>query len=85
MNGMMGGINQQVPPPIPTITFHVAVNGQSTGPFDMNTLTQMINAGTITRETLVWKAGMANWEQAGNVSEFQSLLGTTPPPVPPMV
>lgn len=85
MNGMMGGINQPTPPPVPSVTFHIAVNGQSTGPFDMNTLTQMINAGTITRETLVWKAGMANWEQAGNVSEFQSLLGTTPPPVPPMV
>lgn len=85
MNGMMSGVNQQVPPPIPTVTFHVAVNGQATGPFDMNTLTQMISSGAITRETLVWKAGMTNWEQAGEVSEFQSLLGTTPPPVPPVL
>ena len=45
MNGMMGGVNQQVPPPIPTVTFHVAVNGQAAGPFDMNTLSQMANAG----------------------------------------
>lgn len=85
MNGMMGGINQPTPPPIPTVLFHVAVNGNATGPFDMNTLAQMINAGTLTRETLVWKAGMPNWEPAGNVPEFQTLLGTTPPPVPPML
>lgn len=85
MNGMMGGINQPTPPPIPTVLFHVAVNGNATGPFDMNTLAQMISAGTLTRETLVWKAGMPNWEPAGNVPEFQTLLGTTPPPVPPML
>ena len=83
MNGMMSGVNQQTPPPIPTVLFHVAVNGAATGPFDMNTLTQMINAGTLTKDTLVWKSGMANWEPAGNVSEFTALLGTTPPPVPP--
>lgn len=83
MNGMMSGVNQQTPPPIPTVLFHVAVNGAATGPFDMNTLTQMINAGTLTKDTLVWKSGMTNWEPAGNVSEFTALLGTTPPPVPP--
>lgn len=83
MNGMMSGVNQQTPLPIPTVLFHVAVNGAATGPFDMNTLTQMINAGTLTKDTLVWKSGMANWEPAGNVSEFTALLGTTPPPVPP--
>lgn len=82
MNGIIGGINQPTPPPIPTITFHVAVNGQSTGPFDMNTLAHMMVSGAITKETLVWKAGMTNWEQLGNVSEFQSLIDTTPPPLP---
>ena len=46
MNNMMGGINQQttpgaVPPPIPTVAYHVAVNGQATGPFDISILTQM--------------------------------------------
>lgn len=85
MNGMMSGVNQQTPPPIPTVLFHVAVNGAATGPFDMNTLTQMINAGTLTKDTLVWKSGMGNWEPAGNVSEFTVLLGTTPPSVPPIL
>lgn len=85
MNGMMNGVNQQTPPPIPTVLFHVAVNGAAKGPFDMNTLTQMINAGSLTRDTLVWKTGMANWEPAGNVSEFNSLFEILPPPVPPIL
>ena len=85
MNGILGGMNQPVPPPIPTVTFHVAVNGAATGPFDMNMLMQMINSGTLTRDTLVWKAGMASWQPAGDVAELQSVLGTTPPPVPPIL
>ena len=82
MNGMMGGVNQQVPPPIPTITFHVAVNGQATGPFDMNTLTQMANAGTLTKDSLVWKAGMPQWAKADTVVELQNLFTNTMPPIP---
>lgn len=85
MNGMMGGMNQPTPPPTPTVAFHVVVNGQSAGPFDINTLSQMAKAGTLTKDTLVWKAGMANWEPAGNISEFTDLLGTTPPPIPPIL
>ncbi len=85
MNGILGGMNQPAPPPIPTVTFHVAVNGAATGPFDMNMLMQMINSGALTRDTLVWKAGMASWQPAGDVAELQSVLGTTPPPVPPIL
>lgn len=82
MNGMMGGVNQQVPPPIPTVTFHVAVNGQATGPFDMNTLSQMANAGTLTKDSLVWKAGMPQWAKADTVVELQNLFANTMPPIP---
>lgn len=82
MNGMMGGVNQQVPPPIPTVTFHVAVNGQATGPFDMNTLSQMANAGTLTKDSLVWKAGMPQWAKADTVAELQNLFANTMPPIP---
>lgn len=58
MNNMMGGINQQtatgaVPPPIPTVSFHVAVNGQATGPFDVSVLAQMATSGQLTAESLV--------------------------------
>lgn len=85
MNNMMGGINQQtapgaVPPPIPTVAYHVAVNGQATGPFEMAVLQQMAANGQLTSASLVWKSGMAQWAAAGSVAELQSLF----PPAPPV-
>lgn len=89
MNNMMGGINQQampgaVPPPIPTVAYHVAVNGQATGPFDISVLTQMAAAGQLTADSLVWKNGMAQWAKAGTVDELKNLFADTMPPIPPI-
>ena len=88
MNNMMGGMNQvaqpgAVPPPIPTIAFHVAINGQAAGPFDASTLAQMASAGQFNADSLVWKAGMAQWVKAGTVDELKSLL-VVMPPIPPI-
>ena len=87
MNNMMGGINQQadpgaVPPPIPTVAYHVAVNGQATGPFDISVLAQMATAGQLTADSLVWKNGMAQWAKAGTVDELKNLLANGMPPIP---
>lgn len=71
------------PPPIPgaATAFFVAINGQQAGPFDMGTLAGKARAGEITRDTLVWKQGMAQWTAAGSVGELGSLFGG-PPPIP---
>ena len=84
MNNMMGGINQPiqgaaVPPPIPTVTYHVAINGQAAGPFDMATLQQMAANGQLKASSLVWKSGMAQWVAAGSVEELSGLFPPTPP------
>ena len=72
-----------VPPPLPQQSqYFVAVNGQQTGPFDMNVITLKIQSGEIARETLVWKQGMTNWDQAGNVGELANSFGAVPPPIP---
>lgn len=89
MNNMMGGINQQtmpgaVPPPIPAVAYHVAVNGQATGPFDISVLTQMAAAGQLTADSLVWKNGMAQWAKAGTVDELKNLFTNVMPPIPPI-
>ena len=88
MNNMMGGFNQQttpgaVPPPIPTVAYHVAVNGQATGPFDIAVLAQMATAGQFTSDSLVWKSGLAQWEKAGAVDELKNLFANVMPPIPP--
>lgn len=88
MNNMMGGINQQttpsaVPPPIPTVAYHVAINGQAAGPFDMTSLTQMAANRQLTGDSFVWKKGMAQWAKAGTVDELKSLFSNVMPPIPP--
>ena len=84
MNNMMGGINQQVtpgavPPPIPKVAYHVAVNGQATGPFDISVLAQMVAEGQFVADTLVWKSGMAQWAKAGTVDELKKMFIDIPP------
>ena len=84
MNNMMGGINQQVststvPPPIPVVTYHVAISGQAAGPFDIDTIKQMVISGQINKDSLVWKPGMSEWTKAEIVEEINSLFLLTPP------
>ncbi len=91
---MMGSMNQpqqqgqqaaNTPPPTPpTIAFHIVVNGQQQGPFDMNTLQQMVKSNQITKDTLVWKAGLANWIAANKAPELTSLFMAVPLPPPPI-
>jgi membrane protease subunit (stomatin/prohibitin family) len=74
-----------LPPPLPqAVSFHVALNGQQAGPFDVATLTQKVASGEVTRGTLVWKPGMASWTAAETVPELATLFANMPPPLPPV-
>jgi membrane protease subunit (stomatin/prohibitin family) len=87
MQQMMNQQQQQqkgsVPPPPPLSQYFVSMGGQQAGPFDMNTLKQMIAQNQINKETFVWKEGMANWIAASQVPEVAVLFGSVPPPPPP--
>jgi len=85
IGGMMGGMNEQkqTPPPAPQVQYNISVNGQQSGPFGWDQLKQMVQSTQITKDTHVWKQGMAGWELAGNVEELSSLFGVVPPPPPP--
>ena len=85
MNNMGQNMHQQqnTPPPPPTISYSVSVNGQTAGPFNLEQLQQMVQNGQLTENTHVWKQGMAAWEIAANVEELVNLFGAVPPP-PPM-
>ena len=78
--GMGGGA---APPPLPAaMAFHVAINGQQAGPFDMMALQAQASGGGLKRDSLVWKAGMAQWSKAGEVPELAALFASMPPPIP---
>ncbi len=94
-NMMMGNMNQAQaqqqqgstpppPPPVPpALAFFAVVNGQQSGPYDLNVLKQMVMQNQLTKDTLVWRQGMAGWEAAGKVAELSSVFGAVPPPLPP--
>ncbi|MGB5158066.1 MAG: tubulin-like doman-containing protein [Desulfobacterales bacterium] len=74
------------PPRLPQqvqIQLYVALNGQQAGPFDINTLQQMVRSGQLTRDSLVWIEGMTNWAAASTVAVIASVFGVVPPPLPP--
>lgn len=86
MNQMGNAMNGQMntPPPVPNVQYHVSVNGQQMGPFNMQQLQQMQQQGQFNQQSYVWKPGMAGWEVAGNVADLATLFQTnTPPPPPP--
>lgn len=88
MNNSMAGVNQiapsgATPPPVPVVAYHVAVNGQATGPFDLNVLQQMATSGQFNADSLVWKNGMSEWVKAGTIDELKSMF-VVMPPIPPV-
>jgi membrane protease subunit (stomatin/prohibitin family) len=73
------------PPPLPQQpqAYYAALGGKQAGPFDMGTLRSYVQSGQLTRETLMWAGGMANWQAAGEIHHLQTLFGAIPPPLPP--
>ena len=85
MNSLGQNMNQQqnTPPPPPQLQYSIAVNGQTSGPFNWQQLQQMVQNGQLNQNTHVWKQGMSAWEFAGSVHELSSLFIPVPPPPPP--
>ena len=71
------------PPPLPVAkSYFVAVNNQQAGPFPLDELQRQAQSGQLTRATLVWTQGMAQWSAAGEVAELAGLFAHMPPPLP---
>jgi membrane protease subunit (stomatin/prohibitin family) len=73
--------NPQPPPPL-AATWHIAVNGQTQGPFTPEQIAGGIAAGQVRRDTLVWSAGMANWTAASQIPLFTAAFQPAPLPLP---
>lgn len=72
------------PPPLPgAAPVWAAIGGQQAGPFSSFALQAEIAAGRVTRDTLVWRQGMANWTKASEVADVAGMFAAAPPPLPP--
>lgn len=67
------------PAPMHAIVYHVAVNGQAAGPYNLNTLKQMAVSGQFNTDSLVWKKGMDNWEKADSIYALKEMFEDIPP------
>jgi membrane protease subunit (stomatin/prohibitin family) len=83
MAGQMAGASTGGPPPLPTAGFYIGIGGKREGPFDLDALAAKARDGALSRETLVWRQGLANWVGAGTVPELQAIFAAVPPPLPP--
>lgn len=84
MNDVMSSMSQSTqteitPPPVPTTTYYVAVNGQAVGPFDLKVLSEMATSGQLTQDTLVWRNGLTEWIKAESTDDLKALFPNIPP------
>ena len=73
------------PPPLPDTNWHVAIDRQSMGPYDLNTLQELANSRQITPGTLAWIDGMESWEAIQNIESLNGLFeddDSQPPRLP---
>ena len=88
MNDNLSSGNTASPPPVPgavTAVYHLAVDGESRGPYSLDLLKQQKANGTLGEDTLIWTQGMDEWQPAGSVPALSDLWErpeATPPPIP---
>ena len=61
--------------------WHYAREGQSYGPVSADDLQALIRSGRVTRDTLVWRSGLADWIAVG-ASEMGAVFDDGPPALP---
>lgn len=81
MEGVMPNITtsapnaMSTPPPVQQHTgVYIVVENSQAGPFSQEDLVKLIQNDMLSQNTLVWKAGMANWQPASQVPEVNKLF-----------
>lgn len=94
VSGIVSGIGSKfskkeddsTPPPLPTFSYYVAINGNSVGPLNYEELREFVMEGKLTPDSLVWKKGMESWGEAKMMEDLSPLFEVeeteTPPPIP---
>ncbi|MCP8348797.1 DUF4339 domain-containing protein [Pseudomonas sp. FBF18] len=80
------GAAGMVPPPVaaPQYSYHLSVAGTNYGPYTTSQLQQYVQTGQVTRDSLLWREGMAAWLGAGQIAELAHLFAPTPAAAPPV-
>jgi hypothetical protein len=60
--------------------FFLLINNESTGPFTIDEILEMLKSGQCQPETMAWKEGMENWQTLRDLNEFST--SSQPPHLP---
>ncbi|MDX2132397.1 MAG: GYF domain-containing protein [Planctomycetota bacterium] len=66
-----------------TQQWHYSAGSQRVGPVSDPVMRQMIGAGQLPHDTLVWTEGMANWVPASSVESWRDAFASAPTVVAP--
>ncbi len=62
------------------MAWYYADNGRQVGPVEDSALDELVSAGVVRDDTLVWRDGMANWQPHSTVRGPRQPLPPVPPP-----
>jgi S-DNA-T family DNA segregation ATPase FtsK/SpoIIIE len=66
--------------PAPAQLFYAVIDGRQAGPFPLAEIARLVNAGSIGKDTLIWRQGLTAWQVAASLPE---IAGIFPPAGPP--
>ncbi|WP_024972610.1 DUF4339 domain-containing protein [Ralstonia pickettii] len=75
--------SQTAPLPRPTSVYYVVLDGKQAGPFSEQEVSRLIVDGKVTKDTYVWRPGMATWQMVESVADVLRLVALAPPPFRP--
>ncbi|WP_373635281.1 SPFH domain-containing protein [Yoonia sp. SS1-5] len=72
------------PPPPPPVehVWHIATDGEVSGPFSKAAMGRKVTEGALSRDSMVWTQGQDGWMKAEDVTELANLFTVMPPPPP---
>jgi membrane protease subunit (stomatin/prohibitin family) len=71
------------PPPLPkSKKYHLAINNEAKGPFEMSEIEQFVKEKKVDKNTLAWSEGMSGWKKMSEIDELKELFSLVPPPLP---
>ena len=79
-----GPVAPPPPPPPPGDAWHIAISGQTHGPFSAAQIAEGLSLGQIEKSTPVWRDGMAGWQPLSDVPQLAQRTPPPPPPAPPV-
>ena len=63
--------------------YHLCIEGKQEGPFGLRVMKRKLRL--MSKDTLVWKQGMATWVKAIDIPELRAVFPIVPPPIPTII